>query len=208
MVNTNTHIKEAMRLRCGDELRSQTRRSMGIWPGVSEDYKTDVGPHRLLREVNQFLYHLKDAFPQIPTMSIPNFNHLEQSAAEVIRILKSFPEFENTKIAIIGGLAVWMYIPWLRTTTVRFATDDSLLSATNAYKDVDFITTAEGAPKTVKQKLLKLPNSPFEDRAGIFVYQIPNGPAVQIDMTPEMEVCLDNVIVSPVPDLANTRCVS
>ncbi len=141
-------------------------------------------------------------------MSQRNFNHFEQCAAEVIKILKPLSEFADTKVAIIGGLALCRYMPWLRATKVRFANNDSLLTATNTYKDIDFITTAKNAPDSVKQKLLNLPNSPFEDCAGIFFYQSPTGPAVQIDMTPEWQVCSDNVMLSPVPDLANTRCVS
>ena len=50
-------------------------------------------------------------------MSI-TFNALESSAYEVLAILKAFPEYSETKIAIIGGTAVWKYFRNYRTTDV------------------------------------------------------------------------------------------
>ena len=43
---------------------------------------------------------------------------LEAAAADVIRILKGISEYSNARIAIIGGLALWKYIPVGRTTDV------------------------------------------------------------------------------------------
>jgi len=53
-------------------------------------------------------------------MNDVNFHNLEQGASDVIAMLKALPERANTKIAIIGGLAVWKYMQDFRTTHVRF----------------------------------------------------------------------------------------
>jgi hypothetical protein len=42
---------------------------------------------------------------------MPSRPQLETVAADVIRILKGMPEYSDARIAIIGGLALWKYIP-------------------------------------------------------------------------------------------------
>ncbi|KAJ6090446.1 hypothetical protein N7486_009261 [Penicillium sp. IBT 16267x] len=54
--------------------------------------------------------------------------------------------------------------------------------------DVDFLITVQGAPKVVKDKLLALPSSPFQQRAQLFYYKGPNGKLIQIDITPDWQV--------------------
>jgi len=49
---------------------------------------------------------------------MPSRNQLETVAADVIRILRGISEYSNTRIAVIGGLALWKYIPTGRTTEV------------------------------------------------------------------------------------------
>ncbi|MCJ1401157.1 hypothetical protein MMC11_004369 [Xylographa trunciseda] len=75
---------------------------------------------------------------------MPTQTQLETAAADVIRILKGISEYSNARIAIIGGLALWKYIPAGRTT-----------------EDVNFIVNIGNAPQGVKETLLALPNSPF-----------------------------------------------
>ncbi|PGH02697.1 hypothetical protein AJ79_07576 [Helicocarpus griseus UAMH5409] len=62
--------------------------------------------------------------------NLPTFAELEETAKATIASLKSFSEFSSAKIAIIGGTALWKYIPNGRTTS-----------------DVDFIITVSGAPQ-------------------------------------------------------------
>ncbi|KAI1909472.1 hypothetical protein LOZ65_006521 [Ophidiomyces ophidiicola] len=101
---------------------------------------------------------------------LPTFNELEESARAAISCLKLFPEFSVAKIAIIGGAALWKYLPNGRTTS-----------------DVDFIITVSGAPQAVKAKLLQMPNSRFAEYAQLFVYKHPTGKNIQIDFTPEWQ---------------------
>ncbi|PYI31702.1 hypothetical protein BP00DRAFT_446315 [Aspergillus indologenus CBS 114.80] len=103
-------------------------------------------------------------------MSEPSFTELEAAAAAVIRILQVMPEFSNARIALIGGLGLWKYIQNFRTT-----------------KDVDFLITVQGAPRAVKDKLLAIPSSPFEQHAQLFYYKNPSGNFIQVDITPDWQ---------------------
>jgi hypothetical protein len=51
---------------------------------------------------------------------MPTLVQLEATAADVIGILKGISEYEDAKIAVIGGLAVWKYDPEGRTTEVSY----------------------------------------------------------------------------------------
>ncbi|KAF2717889.1 hypothetical protein K431DRAFT_232058 [Polychaeton citri CBS 116435] len=112
-----------------------------------------------------------------------SFDELEQVAKEIIAILKNYPRIANEMIVIIGGLAVWKYDRNGRTT-----------------KDVDFLVTVPRAPKSVKEELLLIPNSPFKDYARVFMYNLKRGKEVQLDMLPG-----DQVIPLP-PD--SLKCIS
>jgi hypothetical protein len=48
-----------------------------------------------------------------------SFAELEAAAGAVIEILKTIPEFSNSRIVVIGGLGLWRYIRNYRTTEVR-----------------------------------------------------------------------------------------
>ncbi|KAE8371069.1 hypothetical protein BDV26DRAFT_149522 [Aspergillus bertholletiae] len=103
-------------------------------------------------------------------MSAPSFAELEAAASSVIDILKTMSEFSNAKIAVIGGLGLWKYLRGYRTT-----------------EDVDFLITVQGAPKTVKDKLLAMPSSPFQQQAQLFFYRSSNGKHIQVDITPDWQ---------------------
>lgn len=49
---------------------------------------------------------------------MPPRTQLETAAADVITLLKGIREYSNARIAVIGGLALWKYIPGGRTTEV------------------------------------------------------------------------------------------
>lgn len=114
---------------------------------------------------------------------------LEAAAADVIKILKGIDEFKEASIAVIGGLALWKYIPYGRTTEVCAAQLESIPEkADHGYQDVDFIINCANAPDGVKQKLLRLPDSPFVQYAELFYYKNPRGQQIQIDITPHSQV--------------------
>ncbi|KAI1647086.1 uncharacterized protein F4817DRAFT_115910 [Daldinia loculata] len=93
----------------------------------------------------------------------PSLAELEAAARDVIRIMKTVPGLSEQHIAVIGGMALWKYLPRGRST-----------------EDVDFIITLDG-PKSIKPRLLALNNSPFVEYAQWFYYKTPNDRLIQID---------------------------
>jgi hypothetical protein len=51
----------------------------------------------------------------------PSFADLEQAALHVIRLIRDIPSLENTKLAVIGDLAVCRYLPRHACPAVRLA---------------------------------------------------------------------------------------
>ncbi|KAJ5249512.1 hypothetical protein N7524_011828 [Penicillium chrysogenum] len=99
-------------------------------------------------------------------MSTPSFAELEVAAGAVIDILKTMPEFSNSRIAVIGGLGLWNYLRRYRTT-----------------EDVDFLITVQGAPKAVKDRLLAMPST----TGSTLFYKGVGGKSIQIDITPDWQ---------------------
>jgi hypothetical protein len=115
------------------------------------------------------------------------FSELERACLVVLDIFKTIPELQTAKVAIIGGMALWKYLPDYRTTQVcdlRFTLSPV---RANCLKDVDFCITATGAPSSVKTKLLALPNTPFKQFADLFVYD-DGKQLIQIDIVNTMQV--------------------
>ncbi|RYO97603.1 hypothetical protein DL764_007277 [Monosporascus ibericus] len=97
------------------------------------------------------------------------FRELECAASDVIRTVKRIPDLGNVKLAIIGGLALWHYLPRGRTTG-----------------NINFITNISTSPSSLKKKLLQLPDSPFVQRAQLLFYVSPgSGREIQVDISPE-----------------------
>lgn len=44
---------------------------------------------------------------------------LEYAVCDVIQIIKQIPELAESRLAVIGGLALWHYLPGHRPTDVR-----------------------------------------------------------------------------------------
>ncbi|KAJ6168015.1 hypothetical protein N7497_000858 [Penicillium chrysogenum] len=53
--------------------------------------------------------------------------------------------------------------------------------------DVDFLITVQGAPKSVKDRLLAMPSSQFQQQAQLFFYKGVGGKSIQIDITPDWQ---------------------
>lgn len=49
----------------------------------------------------------------------PSLAEVQDAARDVIRIMKTVPSLSRAQIAVIGGMAVWNYIPKGRSTEVR-----------------------------------------------------------------------------------------
>jgi len=116
-----------------------------------------------------------------------NLADLERSSLAVLNIFKTIPELQTAKVAIIGGMAIWKYLPHYRTTQVCNLRSTRPPFGANCFKDVDFCITATGAPSSVKTKLLALPNTPFIQRADLFLYD-DGKRCIQIDIVNTMQV--------------------
>ena len=65
---------------------------------------------------------------------MPTRTQLEAAASDVIHILKGINEYSNARIAVIGGLALWKYIPTGRTTEVfNFHILDDCISNSHSF---------------------------------------------------------------------------
>ncbi|KAF2967095.1 hypothetical protein GQX73_g6465 [Xylaria multiplex] len=100
---------------------------------------------------------------------------LEDAVCDVIQIIKQIPELTGTKLAVVGGLALWHYLPDYRpTNNINFVTN-----ATND-EDLSFL----------EQKLLEHPNSPFiQDQQALF-YHSPAGWDIQIKISTRWHVSI------------------
>ncbi|KAI1331885.1 hypothetical protein F5Y16DRAFT_422266 [Xylariaceae sp. FL0255] len=98
----------------------------------------------------------------------PHFEELEDAACNVIQIMKQMPELGHTKLAVIGGLALWHYLRDYRPTN-----------------KINFLTNISTSPSSVKKKLLDRPGSPFIQRQQILYYQSSSGWDIQVDISPE-----------------------
>lgn len=62
---------------------------------------------------------------------MPDLLALQQAAADVIQILKRIEVYSNAKVAVIGGLALWTYLPEGRSTEVFYPKHSSRRGVTN-----------------------------------------------------------------------------
>lgn len=47
------------------------------------------------------------------------FHELERAASDVIQNVKQIQELRHARLSVIGGLALWHYLPEYRSTDVR-----------------------------------------------------------------------------------------
>ncbi|KAI0913864.1 hypothetical protein F4823DRAFT_507027 [Ustulina deusta] len=90
---------------------------------------------------------------------------LENAVCDVIQIIKQIPELADTRLSVVGGLALCHYLPAHRPT-----------------KNIDFVTNFP-ILGFLRQKLLDHPNSPFIDNKQALWYRSPAGRDIQIKMS-------------------------
>ncbi|KAI0838614.1 hypothetical protein F5Y06DRAFT_286980 [Hypoxylon sp. FL0890] len=96
------------------------------------------------------------------------FQDLERAACDVIQHVKQIQDLRHTRLSVIGGLALWHYLPEYRTTD-----------------NVNFITNISTSPSSLKKRLLEQPNSPFFQRSQALFYKGQDGKEIRIDISPE-----------------------
>lgn len=53
-----------------------------------------------------------------PRKQPPSFAHVEQAALHILRLIRDTPGLENTKVAVVGDLALRHYLPDYNRVTV------------------------------------------------------------------------------------------
>ncbi|KAI1454517.1 hypothetical protein F4805DRAFT_477576 [Annulohypoxylon moriforme] len=96
------------------------------------------------------------------------FQELERAACDVIQNVKEIQDLRHARLSVIGGLALWHYLPEYRSTD-----------------NINFITNISTSPSSLKKRLLERPDSPFFQRSQALFYKCPNGEDVRIDISPE-----------------------
>ncbi|OTA70263.1 hypothetical protein K449DRAFT_380304 [Hypoxylon sp. EC38] len=96
------------------------------------------------------------------------FQELERAACDVIENVKHIQDLRHTRLSVIGGLALWHYLPEYRSTD-----------------NVNFITNISTSPSSLKKRLLERPGSPFFQRSQALFYKGQNGQEIRIDISPE-----------------------
>ncbi|KAI1763994.1 hypothetical protein GGR53DRAFT_466853 [Hypoxylon sp. FL1150] len=93
---------------------------------------------------------------------------LERATCDVLQNVKEIHELRNAKLSVIGGLAVWHYLPEYRSTD-----------------NINFITNLQTSPSSLKKRLLEKPNSPFFRRSQALFYLAPSGQEIRVDISPQ-----------------------
>ncbi|KAI1107112.1 hypothetical protein F4804DRAFT_241644 [Jackrogersella minutella] len=93
---------------------------------------------------------------------------LEQAACDVIKNVKEIQDLRHARLSVIGGLALWHYLPEYRSTD-----------------NINFITNISTSPSSLKKRLLEQPDSPFFQESQALFYKCPSGQVIRIDISPE-----------------------
>ncbi|KAI0143993.1 hypothetical protein F4776DRAFT_450159 [Hypoxylon sp. NC0597] len=96
------------------------------------------------------------------------FQELERAARDVIENVKQIQDLRHARLSVIGGLALWHYLPEYRPTD-----------------NVNFITNISTSPSSLKKRLLERPGSPFFQRSQALYYKGQNGQEIRVDISPE-----------------------
>jgi len=132
----------------------------------------------------------------------PTAQEMQKGTLITIADMKTLPGVSTSSVALIGGQAVLHYVNHLRTT-----------------KDINVLTTAKGAPKTVKTELLKhfkdryrAESDKFEVKVGDHWIQVdmvlndfgPTGPPVA-NLVPLTKIAANTMPWASVVDLIVTK---
>ncbi|KAI1260336.1 hypothetical protein F5Y18DRAFT_255723 [Xylariaceae sp. FL1019] len=98
----------------------------------------------------------------------PGFEDLEQAASCVIRLMRDAPALANTRLALIGDLAVTKY-----------------LQQPASCESIEFIVSKPTSPSLVKKTLLAQSKKLLVERPQGVYFKHPAGWAVEIKITPE-----------------------
>ncbi|KAI2625865.1 hypothetical protein GGR54DRAFT_637639 [Hypoxylon sp. NC1633] len=96
------------------------------------------------------------------------FRELEHAVCDVIQNVKEIQDLRQARLLVIGGLALWHYLPEYRSTD-----------------NINFVTNISTSPSSLKKRLLERPGSPFFQRSQALFYKGPRGREIRVDISPE-----------------------
>ncbi|KAH7304046.1 hypothetical protein B0I35DRAFT_363856 [Stachybotrys elegans] len=100
--------------------------------------------------------------------SAPTVSQMEQAALHVLRLIRDTPGLENTKLAVIGDLAVCKYLPKY-----------------DAVASIDFVISKSSSPGRVRKDIVGHPMSPLVDKSGDVYYRHASGWEVEVKLIPD-----------------------
>ncbi|KAJ4253313.1 hypothetical protein NW762_010468 [Fusarium torreyae] len=97
-----------------------------------------------------------------------SFAQLEQAALHIIRLIADIPGLENTRLAIIGDLAVTKYLP----------RQDRVAS-------IDLVISKSSSPGRVKKEIVGHPITPLVEKSGVVLYRHTSGWEIEVKLIPD-----------------------
>ncbi|KAG5804175.1 hypothetical protein H9Q74_011371 [Fusarium xylarioides] len=97
-----------------------------------------------------------------------SFAQLEQAALHIIRLIADIPGLDNTKLAVIGDLAVAKY-----------------LSRQNRIASIDLVISKSSSPGRVKKEIVGHPISPLVEKSGTILYRHTSGWEIEVKLIPD-----------------------
>ncbi|KAM0547819.1 hypothetical protein ACHAPJ_010165 [Fusarium lateritium] len=97
-----------------------------------------------------------------------SFAQLEQAALHIIRLIADIPGLENTRLAIIGDLAVTKYLPRQDRVT-----------------SIDLIISKSSSPGRVKKEIVGHPITPLVEKSGVVLYRHTSGWEIEVKLIPD-----------------------
>ncbi|KAJ5098297.1 hypothetical protein N7532_005298 [Penicillium argentinense] len=110
-------------------------------------------------------------------MPAPSFDELDTAAGA------DMPEISHASISVIGGLGIWNYLRGYQSTEVApFLPASRFLVNSFASGPRISPNCFQGAPKAIKDELLAIPSTPFQQQTQQFFYKGPGGKSIQTDI--------------------------
>ncbi|KAI9150122.1 hypothetical protein HJFPF1_09877 [Paramyrothecium foliicola] len=103
-----------------------------------------------------------------PRPQTPGFAQFEQAALHILRLISDTPGLENTKLAVVGDLALRKYVPECERTN-----------------SIDFVISKSSSPGRVRKEIVGHPMSPLTERSGVVYFRSPNGWEVEVKLIPD-----------------------
>ncbi|KAL6917418.1 hypothetical protein ACHAPO_010139 [Fusarium lateritium] len=97
-----------------------------------------------------------------------SFAQLEQAALHIIRLIADIPGLENTRLAIVGDLAVNKYLSQQAKVT-----------------SIDLVISKSSSPGRVKKDIVGHPITPLVEKSGVVLYRHTTGWEIEVKLIPD-----------------------